>query len=100
MDPNDTREYWRRTAVALGKDPMGSAEQMTPLGLWGDDARYNRANDKITLFTFNCVLHTPTRRSSWFIYKFCLRFCLMFIYNPKPETLNPELIFMHDEVAR
>ena len=61
VDPEEIKEYWSQLAAALGRDPVGAAEGMVPLGWWGDDARYNKQNDKITLFTMNVLHHNPQR---------------------------------------
>ena len=57
--------YWAHTASRhpLGKNVVGFAEQANPLGVWGDDGRFNRAGQKLVLFTVNALLHNSSRDS-------------------------------------
>ena len=47
----------------LGKEVVGYAEQANPLGVWGDDGRFNRSGQKLVLFTVNSLLHKSSRDS-------------------------------------
>lgn len=69
MTDAEIREYWEHTAAAAARDPSGEkqklripgyAEQSNPLGLWGDDARFNRSGQKLIVFTMNSILHTSS----------------------------------------
>ena len=69
-------------AEGLGEDPFGRAENMEILGFYGDDARYSRNNnDKITMFSMNVILNTPTRIS--------LHVMTRFVYFKSPNACIP-----------
>ena len=59
----ELEEYWThqasRAAAAGRPPPVGFQRRSAPLGFYGDDARYNRHNDKIILVTFNSILDCP-----------------------------------------
>ena len=55
----DRLTYWRHYSEYLPHD----YSEYLPIGFWGDDARFNRAGDKIILCTFNSILRTPSRAS-------------------------------------
>ena len=63
VSAEDLDEYWSQQQQQQ-QQPLGSAERAVPLGLWGDDARFNRGGDKLLLFTMNCILHES---SSYFV---------------------------------
>ena len=80
MTDAEIREYWEHTAAAAARDPSGEkqklripgyAEQSNPLGLWGDDARFNRSGQKLIVFTMNSILHTSS--GDWAIIWFLSR---------------------------
>ena len=45
----------------MDEKPAGSDVRAVPLGVWGDDARYNRSGAKLVLITFNAILHESSR---------------------------------------
>ena len=53
----DLREYWRRMSQGQGRTPPGASEQMLPLGLYGDDARFTKSGDKVVMVSMNVLLH-------------------------------------------
>ena len=69
MTDAEIREYWEHAAAAAARDPSsekveelpGQTNQSNPLGLWGDDARFNRSGQKLILYTMNPLLHQSSR---------------------------------------
>ena len=68
MTDAEIRRYWDHFAAAVARHPSGEerqlpgrAKQSNPLGLWGDDARFNRSGEKIIVFTMNSLLHQSSR---------------------------------------
>ena len=62
VDPNELLEYWRRQSAGQMRTPSGAdgpSGPSIPLGLYGDDARFNKAGDKIIMISMNVVLHKP-----------------------------------------
>ena len=59
VSDEDRIQYWRhyQRFMEAGSD----FSEFLPLGLYGDDAQYNRAKDKIILVTFNSILTPPQR---------------------------------------
>ena len=53
-------EFWVHEQ-AHSPTPLGSRIGALPLGVWGDDARYNRSGQKLILITVNCLLHESAR---------------------------------------
>ena len=52
-------QYWKHYNPLMGTDVDYS--EYLPLGIYGDDARYNRAGEKIILVTANSILSEPRR---------------------------------------
>ena len=62
VDPNELLEYWRRQSAGQMRTSRGAdgpSGPSIPLGLYGDDARFNKAGDKIIMISMNVVLHKP-----------------------------------------
>ena len=53
--------YWNHVKARSETTPIGCEELSIPLGVWGDDARYNRKGEKLILCTMNSLLHCPKR---------------------------------------
>jgi hypothetical protein len=59
-------QYWSHEAAAdaacgCAATPANIAE-CTPLGLYGDDARFNKSGDKLLLIHFNNIIRPQSRR--------------------------------------
>ena len=62
VDPSELLEYWRRQSAGQMRTPAGAdgpSGPSIPLGLYGDDARFNKTGDKIIMISMNCILHEP-----------------------------------------
>ena len=61
VSPESLQFYWNHVKARSKTTPVGCEELSVPLGVWGDDARYNRKGEKLLLYTMNSILHTHKR---------------------------------------
>ncbi|CAE7468247.1 unnamed protein product [Symbiodinium microadriaticum] len=95
----ELQEFWKHTAAAAARVPSSSgktvpipgyAELSNPLGLWGDDARFNRSGQKLILFTLNSLIHRSSRKEM-------KRYPLFSIREHSINTITPGML--HDSTS-
>ena len=54
-------KYWQHVKANCNHEtpPIGFDQRSVPLGLRGDDARFNKKGEKLVLYTMNSILHEP-----------------------------------------
>lgn len=73
-DEDSISQYWRHT-TQYGwhkRDHPGFAVKAAPMGLYGDDCRYNKSGEKLVILNCNTILQEPKRTLIRFLYVFFL----------------------------
>ncbi|CAE7387288.1 unnamed protein product [Symbiodinium microadriaticum] len=80
VTPAELEEYWEHIAARARANglavPTGYDKRAVPLGLYGDDARYNVSGSKILMVTMNSILDSPRSVSVAFIKSARIEFLL------------------------
>ena len=65
MTPAELEDYWEHLAARARANqlpiPEGYDKRAIPLGMYGDDARYNTSGSKLLMVTVNSILDAPRR---------------------------------------
>lgn len=76
--------YWQHTTEFgwHSRDHPAFAARAVPMGLYGDDCRYNRSGEKLIVLNCNCILQEPKSTPSqntacffWFCCAMVLHYC-------------------------
>lgn len=71
VNPTDIREFWQKTTSSGWLDPNHPGKWgANPIGLYGDDAKYNKSGEKFISICWNCILQKPKRILEVWIFVF------------------------------